>query len=117
MGSLILGPSGENIYPEEIEGVINGMGEVNESLVVERKGRLVALVQLNDNVLDWALEGEEKFLENVEEKRKAIMDFVNSRVNKNSNISDVEIQKEPFNKTATQKIRRFLYKEKKESQS
>ncbi|MBQ0150035.1 MAG: AMP-binding protein [Bacteroidales bacterium] len=114
MGSLILGPSGENIYPEEIEGVINGMGEVNESLVVERKGRLVALVQLNDNVLDWALEGEEKFLENVEEKRKAIMDFVNSRVNKNSNISDVEIQKEPFNKTATQKIRRFLYKEKKD---
>lgn len=116
MGSLILGPSGENIYPEEIEGVINAMGEVNESLVVERKGRLVALVQLNDNVLDWALEGEEKFYENVEEKRKAIMDFVNSRVNKNSNISDVEIQKEPFNKTATHKIRRFLYKEKKEDQ-
>mgnify|MGYP003293088904 CR=1 FL=1 len=45
---------------------------------------------------------------------KAIMDFVNSRVNKSSKISDVEIQKEPFNKTATQKIRRFLYKEKKD---
>ena len=114
MGSMILGPSGENIYPEEIEGVLNTMDGVSESLIVERKGRLVALVQLEDNVLNWNLEGEEKLLQQMEEKKKAIMDFVNSRVNKNSNIGGVEFQKEPFNKTATHKIRRFLYKEKKE---
>ena len=50
---MILGPSGENIYPEEIEKVINDIEGVDESLVVERDGKLVALVQLNKNVLDW----------------------------------------------------------------
>ena len=113
LGNLILGSSGENIYPEEIELVINAYKGVNDSLVVERDGHLVALVKLDENVLDWSFEGEDKFLEQLENRKKAILDYVNSKVNKNSQIREVELQKEPFAKTATQKIRRFLYKDKK----
>lgn len=112
LGSLILGPSGENIYPEEIETVINNFTDINESLVVERDGHLIALVQFNDNVLDWNLEGEDKFVEMLEERKKAILDYVNSRVRKSSKIQSIEIQKEPFVKTATHKIKRFLYTKK-----
>ncbi len=109
IGSLILGPSGENIYPEEIESVINNMEGINESLVVEREGHLVALVNLDEKVLDWNTEGGGKFLTNLEKLQKSIKDYVNARVNSNSKVTEVEIQKEPFVKTATNKIRRFLY--------
>lgn len=109
MGSLILGSSGENIYPEEIEAVINSFEGVGESLVVQRDGKLVALVQMNDNILNWNLEGEDKFVKDLEELQKSIKEFVNARVSKFSNIRQVEIQREPFVKTATHKIKRFLY--------
>lgn len=111
MGSVILGASGENIYPEEIESVINGVEGVNESLVVERGGQLVALVHFDENVLNWNFEGEEKFLQLMEEKKQQVLDYVNSHVNKNSQVKEVEVQPKPFSKTATKKIRRFLYKE------
>ena len=109
MGSLILGSSGENIYPEEIEAVINSFEGVGESLVVQRDGKLVALVQMNDNILNWNLEGEDKFVKDLEELQKSIKEFVNARVSKFSNMRQVEIQREPFVKTATHKIKRFLY--------
>lgn len=109
LGSLIVGASGENIYPEEIENVINSIEGISESLVIERNGQLVALVQFNDNVIDWNLEGKDKFIEDLETRKKAILDFVNSRVSKFSKIRSVEVQKEPFTKTATHKIKRFLY--------
>ena len=110
LNNMILGPSGENIYPEEIETVINNLDEVNESLVVERDGRLVALVQFNDNIINWNQEGEDQFFEKLEARKKTIMSYVNKQVNKFSKINDVEVMKEPFEKTATQKIRRFKYK-------
>ena len=113
MGSVIIGPSGENIYPEEIESVINNINDISESLVVERNGRLVALVHFNDNVLDWNYENQDRFIEEMERRREEILKFVNERVNRSSRISDVEVEKEPFIKTATLKIKRFLYKEKK----
>ena len=112
MGSVIIGPSGENIYPEEIESVINNINDISESLVVERNGRLVALVHFNDNVLDWNYENQDRFIEEMERRREEILKFVNERVNRSSRISDVEVEKEPFIKTATLKIKRFLYKEK-----
>lgn len=115
MGNMILGASGENIYPEEIECVINSIEGINESLVVERDGQLVALVHFNDNVLDWDFESEHKFLSNLEERKKAILEYVNSRVNKNSRINEVKVQKEPFIKTATKKIKRFRYKNKEDN--
>ena len=109
LGSLIVGASGENIYPEEIENVINSIDGISESLVVERDGQLVALVQFNDNVIDWKLEGKDKFIEDLEARKKAILEFVNARVSKFMKIRSVEVQKEPFTKTATHKIKRFLY--------
>ena len=109
LGSLIVGASGENIYPEEIENVINSMDGISESLVIERDGQLVALVQFNDNVIDWQLEGKDKFIEDLEARKKAILEFVNARVSKFMKIRSVEVQKEPFTKTATHKIKRFLY--------
>lgn len=112
LGSMILGSSGENIYPEEIENVINSIDGIGESLVVQRGGKLVALVKFNDNVIDWNLEGQDKFIADMESRKKAILDFVNSKVSKFSNIKSVEIQKEPFIKTATHKIKRFLYEKK-----
>ena len=110
--NMIVGASGENIYPEEIEHVINSFDGIGESLVIERNGQLIALVKFEDNVLDWNLEGEDKFIEELEKKRQAVLDFVNEKVSRFSKIKDVEIQKEPFNKTATHKIRRFLYEKK-----
>lgn len=112
MGSVIIGPDGENIYPEEIENVINNINDISESLVVKRNGRLVALVHFNDNVLDWNYENEDRFIEDMERRKKEILDFVNTHVNRNSQIGEVEVEKKPFAKTATMKIKRFLYKEK-----
>ena len=111
LNNTILGPSGENIYPEEIEMVINDIDGVNESLVMEREGKLVALVKFDDNVLDWNQATEDKFFEELEERKKAVLDWVNKRVGKNAKIGEVDAMKEPFEKTATSKIRRFKYRD------
>ena len=113
LGSVILGPSGENIYPEEIEAVIDNIKDISESLVVQRGGHLVALVHFNDNILDWNYENHDRFMSDLEKRKQAILDFVNSHVNRSSQIKEVEVEKQPFAKTATMKIKRFLYKEKK----
>jgi long-chain acyl-CoA synthetase len=110
LGNMILGPSGENIYPEEIEKVINDYGGVNESLVMEKDGKLVALVRFDDNVLNWDQEYEDKFFENLQAKKAAILEYINKHVSKASKVNKVEVMKDPFEKTATQKIRRFKYK-------
>ena len=111
LNNTILGPSGENIYPEEIEQVINNIEGVEESLVMERDGKLVALVKFTDNALDWDQATEDKFFEELEARKKAVLDWVNKTVGKNSTIGEVDAMKEPFEKTATQKIRRFKYKD------
>lgn len=105
LNTVILGPSGENIYPEEIENVINGIDDIEESLVVQRKGRLVALVLLKDTLKDRLhLSSKEH-----ERLKQEIMDFVNRHVSRFSRITDVEFVKEAFEKTATHKIRRMKY--------
>ena len=98
LNSVILGPSGENIYPEEIESVINGIAEVEESLVVQRGGRLVALIRLKD--------GYHAAIVNL---KKEILDYVNRHVSRFARISEIEVLKEAFEKTATHKIRRMKY--------
>jgi long-chain acyl-CoA synthetase len=108
---MILGASGENIYPEEIEKIINDIEEVNESIVMQRGGKLVALVTFNDNVIDWDQQGEEEFFKKLEGYKQRILSIVNKNVNKNSKVGAVEVMKEPFEKTATKKIRRFIYKD------
>lgn len=112
--NMIVGASGENIYPEEIESVINNFRHVVESLVIEQKGKLVALVHINMEEIEkkyihLKAEASRQFDEKVEEILKEIQDYVNSRVNKFSQINKVVLQPVPFQKTATQKIKRFLY--------
>ena len=109
--NMILGPSGENIYPEEIENVINNQEGVSESIVVERGGRLVALVQPAENFISWDKESEDKLYEKLDKWKAALLKTVNRNVSKTSQVSSVEVMKEPFEKTATQKIRRFKYKD------
>lgn len=109
--NMILGASGENIYPEEIENVINNVEGVNESIVVERDGKLVALVQPQDDFIQWDKEGEDKLYEKLDAWKDKVQKMVNKNVSKASQVSSVEVMKEPFEKTATQKIRRFKYKE------
>ena len=111
LNNTILGPSGENIYPEEIEQVINNIEGVEESLVMERDGKLVALVKFTDNAINWDQATEDKWFEELEARKKAILEWVNKKVGKNSKIGEVDAMKEPFEKTATQKIRRFKYKD------
>ena len=110
--NMILGPSGENIYPEEIENVINNVEGVSESIVVERDGKLVALVQPQENFIEWDNESEDKIYEKLDSWKEKLLKITNKNVSKASQVSSVEVMKEPFEKTATQKIRRFLYKDK-----
>lgn len=137
--NMILGASGENIYPEDIEFILNQHPLVSESLVVEDDNGLVALVQIDEEKLEKEAEervekNEEGILDTVKrlsenvaeavtkqvsevkdaiayEKEKLINEiqfYVNSRVNKNSKIGKVQ-KIEFFEKTATQKIKRYLY--------
>ncbi|MDP4221887.1 MAG: AMP-binding protein [Bacteroidota bacterium] len=112
--NMILGASGENIYPEEIESVINDFGYVVESLVIQQKGRLVAYVHLNMEELEKKYHNlKQDMTRQFEEKKKEILaeiqDYVNSKVSKFSQINKVFLQPVPFQKTATMKIKRFLY--------
>lgn len=112
--TMIVGASGENIYPEEIESVINKMRFVLESLVVEKKGKLVAMIHLNTE----EIEEQFKFLKEEakqyvsakgDEILQEIHKKVNQEVNKFSKISQVVMHPLPFERTPTKKIKRFLY--------
>ena len=112
--NMIVGSSGENIYPEEIESVINDYSLVIESLVIQKKGKLVAMVHLNMDELQAKYQAMKKELTEqaevkLDEYMEEIRKYVNSKVNKFSQIQMVEFQPEPFQKTATLKIKRFLY--------
>lgn len=165
--NMLLGANGENIYPEEIESVLNDNDFVLESLVTKIGDKLVAKVhfnyeqiaalidfkevdaeirkslsekyekvsakyeQLNVKYEKWKEERgyktdkskqpksakEEKvrkeivvtFQEKLDKVRKELLQFVNDRVNRSSKISEIVEQQVPFEKTATQKIKRYLY--------
>lgn len=115
--NMIVGPSGENIYPEDIETVLNSHVCVADSIVTQQEGRLVALVHYNTDQLEakfdeWREEWEtrkEEWERKKEELKKEIMEYVNSKVNRFSRISEVVEEEEEFVRTPTQKIRRFLY--------
>jgi len=114
MKNMIISSSGENIYPEEIESVINRMEYVLESLVIQQKGRLVALVHLNMEELDKKYQDMKSdavnFVnEKIDEVLEEIQHKVNNELNKFSQIQRIVLQPVPFEKTPTQKIKRFLY--------
>jgi long-chain acyl-CoA synthetase len=105
--SMILGPSGQNIYPEEIESVINNMPYVIESLVVENNGKLIALVYPD---MDRAgKEGLDKnaILKKMEENIAA----VNVDMPNYSKIAGVRVVPEEFEKTPKKSIKRYMYQQ------
>jgi long-chain acyl-CoA synthetase len=113
--SMIVGPSGENIYPEEIESLINKFEFVEESVVIEDKGGLVALVHFNMEELEQKLkemtsDASIKIEDKVIELKADLLEYINSKVNKSSKLQDIIDYVEPFKKTATNKIKRYLYK-------
>ena len=104
--NMILGPSGQNIYPEEIEAVVNNQNYVLESVVVDRGGQLVALVFPDEQQIAKALlDAEAK--SNIPENIKI---GANRQLPNYSQISKVELMDKPFEKTPKMSIKRFLYK-------
>ncbi|MCL2209483.1 MAG: AMP-binding protein [Treponema sp.] len=100
--ALILGPSGENIYPEEIEGLLGTSSLVEDALVYSGdRGELVALVSLTD-----AAKAAAGAVENMLEELRF---WVNKKLAAFSQLSKIEIKYEPFEKTPTMKIKRYLY--------
>jgi len=108
--NVIIGANGENIYPEDIESVINSFKCVVESIVVEQKGKLVAMVQFNKEELEkYFLHLKEEMEVKVEKVKYELLEYVNSRVNKISKISVVVSVSSDFERTSTQKIKRYKY--------
>jgi long-chain acyl-CoA synthetase len=115
--NMILGPNGENIYPEEIEAVINREDIVSESLVMQYKGKLTARVHLKVEVMEErfnhlkesASDYQHLLQEKADEILNELMEQVNRHVSRNSRLQLMILQDQPFEKTPTQKIKRFLY--------
>ncbi len=117
--TMILGPGGENIYPESIESLINNMSFVQESLVVPENGGLLALIKID--IKAFAEKKKMDINDAKEEAKKYILSLrkeVNAQLSAFSRIDEVELQEEEFERTPSQKIKRFLYatREKRKSQ-
>ncbi len=103
--NMILGPSGQNIYPEEIEDKINNMHLINESIVIEQEGKLVALIYPDfESAAKLGLD-QKAVIDLMEENR--IM--LNKSLAAYCQITKVKIFYEEFEKTAKRSIKRFLY--------
>ena len=102
--TMFLGASGQNIYPEEIEDKLNNQEAVGESLIVEREGKLVALV-FPDETLTKRMSFEE-----IQAIMKANLEKLNSLIPSYSKVSNIEVQDQPFEHTPKRSIKRFLYK-------
>lgn len=106
--NMILGPSGQNIYPEEIEQKLNAAPLVAESIVIDHDGRLQALVHPDYE------EASKQGLDTEESLRKALeqtLSDVNKELPGYSRIHDLRIFKEEFEKTPKKSIKRYLYKQ------
>lgn len=104
--SMILSANGQNIYPEEIEAVVNNQDYVAESVVVDRAGKIVALVYLDPD----AVKNSKLDAEAVADIPERVRQNSNKRLPGYSQIAKVEIVSVPFEKTPKMSIKRFLYK-------
>ena len=103
--NMLLGPNGQNIYPEEIEDKLNSMAMVVESIVVQRDTKLVALVHPDmDEAANLGL-GEDDLKNIMEQNRNGL----NQMLPAYEKISEIEIHKEEFEKTPKRSIKRYLY--------
>jgi long-chain acyl-CoA synthetase len=104
--NMILGASGQNIYPEELEDKLNSMPCVAESIVLERDHKLVALVFPDTSAEGKQLLGTKSLTQQMEENREA----VNADLPQYSQISAIELVASEFEKTPKRSIKRYLYK-------
>jgi len=111
--NMILGPSGENVYPEEIEAHINESEHVLESLVFQQEGKIIARVHLDYESIDKILMKEKLSESQLHIRIQEQLELIRKKVNKNisgySRIQRIFEQPEPFEKTPTKKIKRYLY--------
>jgi long-chain acyl-CoA synthetase len=111
--TMILGASGENIYPEEIEAVLNASPYVGESLVYGGPSGVTALVLLRPEVLESFVSRVQDGIAKAEASLSTLLEGIRREVNAQlasfSRVHRVELQRVPFEKTPTQKIKRFLY--------
>ncbi len=103
--NMILGASGQNIYPEEIEDRLNNMPYVSESLVIEKEGKLIALIYPDFELLNSEKISDEK----LPELMTANLKELNQQLPAYSQVSTFKLYNEEFEKTPKRSIKRFLY--------
>ena len=103
--NMILSANGQNIYPEEIEDKLNNMPYVSESIVVEREGKLVALLHPDTDQVEADKLTEGQLAETMAENLKE----VNRQLPAYSQLGNYELYREEFEKTPKRSIKRFLY--------
>lgn len=101
--SMLLSANGQNVYPEEIEAVINSMPLVSESLVIQEGEKFIALIYPDSDALN--AEG----ITNVPSKMEEIRKEVNKMIPAYEHIAEVRIMNEEFEKTPKKSIKRYLY--------
>ncbi len=111
--NMILGPSGENIYPEQIESIINEHESVLDSLVLQKDGKLFARIHLDYELIDKLFKADNTPENEVKAKIDQLLEEMRIETNKKlasfSKITKFIEQIEPFVKTPTKKIKRYLY--------
>ena len=105
--ALILSSNGQNIYPEEIESILNNLPYVAESLVVQRQDKLVGLVVPNQEQVEKEGLSEEQ----LQDMMKRNLATLNQRIPNYSKLNEIRIQQETFVKTPKLSIKRYLYQE------
>jgi long-chain acyl-CoA synthetase len=103
--TMLLGPSGKNIFPEEIEAVINNMNYISESLVVSEENKLVALIFPDYEMMKRDNISEEQLTQIFDDTRKE----VNEKIPDFMAVSKFRLHPEEFVKTPKRSIKRFLY--------
>ena len=103
--NMLLGPSGQNIYPEEIEDKLNNLPYVQECVVVQREGKLYGLVYPDPDLIQKENISPTELVKKMEENRKVL----NTQLPAYEQITEIIIRDEEFEKTPKRSIKRFLY--------
>ena len=103
--SLILGPSGQNIYPEEIEAKLNNLPYIVESVVISKNNRIVALVYPDYEAAKTAGLSQEDLKKTMQDNKRTL----NTMVSTFERITDIQLCENEFEKTPKKSIKRFLY--------
>lgn len=113
--NVIIGSGGENIYPEQLESIINENEAVLDALVLEQNGKIVARIHLDYELIDKMFHADKmpdaQVRENISKFLEEMRSEINAQISSFSKISKFIEQIEPFVKTPTKKIKRYLYTE------